>query len=690
MVIGMRAIAAIGIGLVLGLAACGSDDPAPVAPSTDAAIDSSKMDAPSDRTGDRVTTPDGSSDASPDRSDAGVDESVAPDVGRDSLPEADVGVDASPADMGVDSPDDGPADTNVERSEGEERSEGKDAPVDAPDVSPNPDVSLDVADAPGEANAIEAEAGDGAPELPGHKVGSACAADADCNGAKAFCFDGFCTQPCGQDTPVTDCNAPGLADRDGPYGGIYTCWPLGPNYTPLCWPNGSGAPCGDGGACPRPDESCLRGRCQYTMPSGEPRTIAKCQRDGDCRQGESCAVIGNLDPNGYRGDGGCLWGGNPPNIRKHAGELCTLGSECGGLWCLEGTCLGLCRADDDCPAGHKCIDRGTRAHDLDEASSIFYGMCYPWPGSRTACAANSSCPAGELCEPYLKLSSNELRFETAGGCKAFANPAGGAVGASCSRDDECQRGPCLVNGLTGVGYCLAGCVGGDADCGRGTSCRLISLGVLDPGMPENDYRQPFCVQTGVGAPCLWQSGCVKCSRHSDCNPDQGVYCQWDNAAAPTGICRDYFGRCADPCRMNCDFGEACPAGSTCVAVTGVDSYCRDDATGGCVRADFPQVLTYLDGMCGDEQYPLSGGRAIEQKDLCYYYGLPGGQPTFLCGQQCAPGSSCSSIASSDDGGIPTTCRTVYEYGEPIADAGVSGGAARTPNQCAPSDAFVGR
>jgi hypothetical protein len=658
----MRAVA-ITVGLVLALVACGSDDPGPIIAGLDAAIDTL-----ADRSNDR---------------DAGGDEGLAPDTGRDSLPEADVAAEAREPDTGVEmdaSPNDRVTETGIDTSETES------VASDAPDVSQNPDMSLD---APG-----EADAGDGAPEpSPGRKVGSSCATVADCDGSEASCIGGFCTQPCGAGTSVIDCNDPKIADRAGPNGGIYTCWSLGADYKPLCWPNGSGTPCVDGGPCPRPDESCFRGRCQYVVESGAPRTDAKCHRDGDCRQGESCGAMGNLDPTGYRGDGGCFWNGNAPNVRKSAGEPCTFDTECRGLWCADGRCVGLCTTDDDCSNGYKCIDRGTRASQFDEAASVFYGLCYPWVGSRAACAGNAGCPSGEHCAPYVKVSSNELLLEVGGACEAFAHPTGAAVGGSCSRDDECQVGRCVLNGVTGIGYCFAACLGGNADCGNGTSCRLLTMGILDPAMPDNDVREPFCVQTGVGAPCFSQPGCRTCVDDNDCNPDQGVYCRWDNRSAPTGFCRDYFGRCADPCRMDCEFGEPCPAASTCISITAgsaFTSYCRDNTTGACIRADFTRALTYLDGMCGDEQYPLAGGRTIVQKDLCYYYGSPGGQATFLCGQDCSTGVSCSSIAPSRDGSIPTTCRTVYEYGEVGPDGAVSAGGPRAPSQCAPADAFVGR
>jgi hypothetical protein len=351
----------------------------------------------------------------------------------------------------------------------------------------------------------------------------------------------------------------------------------------------------------------------------------------------------------------------------------------------------MCKADADCPAvasadggtgGSKCYAIPVGGG-LSEFADQYVGFCIPWTGSRTTCTSNASCGSGESCSVYQDFTDMDLDVTIKGACQALPNPSGAAVGAACTAAAQCASGTCATNAITGRGYCSDVCVGGDADCGNGTSCRDIAIDARDPATTDDDLKVGLCTQTDIGARCSFDIGCRACSSDADCNTAQGVFCADDN------ICRDGLGRCADPCRTCTPGGPSnggCPSRSTCTTdLNGAVEVAYCATATGCVRADLPQTLVYDHQRCGD----------VGTTDLCYYHSrrtLVGGNvdDVFMCGVACPPdGGACPSILLGDGGAMATACRNVYEFG--IArDGGVVGGLAFPAQQCAPASAFVGR
>jgi hypothetical protein len=540
-------------------------------------------------------------------------------------------------------------------------------------------------------------------------IGAACTDSSQClgqggvlGGPGAFCLYGFCTRACGgsSTTGVTDCNSSTVARTDGPWGGRFACTSAGNGLISICWPNGSGATCGgaDGGTCPRTGEICVNGRCVFSnkaSPSTQ-RTALRCTRNGDCHTGESCVALFNLDQTDIRSDGACLWNGDGTGARKAGGEACATAEECGSFICSSqtgGVCLPLCVSDTDCPTGQKCIVQGNSL--FAEFDDEFIGICIPWAGTRTSCTRNADCTtANEFCAVYQDLANNDLQATLKGACRSLPNPTGAALGAPCTAAAQCASGACALNPVTGLGYCTNVCLGGDADCGAsGLSCRSSLFNPLDPTRNDDDLRAGLCTKVAPGELCSVHEVCRRCTTAADCNSPTGVS-QGLDCVGPAGaaFCQDVFAACLSPCRQGCATNADCPSGTQCVAAfQGSPVNICEDQAGDCVRADFQATLVYDHEACGDRQF-VDGG-TVAQQDLCYYYGRRniGQGPTdvFLCGKQCGGNPDCMAIPSVVDGGIPTQCLTVYEFGFRLTDGGVIGGAPFSPTQCAPPDRFLG-
>ena len=112
-----------------------------------------------------------------------------------------------------------------------------------------------------------------------------------------------------------------------------------------------------------------------------------------------------------------------------------------------------------------------------------------------------------------------------GTCTAFNYPnAAGGIGAACATDATCKSGNCVLNPLTGLGYCSDACFGGDTDCGNGTVCRPVVVNGRDPAITTDDLKVGFCTKVGIGAPCGFDLACKACTADSQCNVAQGVTC----------------------------------------------------------------------------------------------------------------------------------------------------------------------
>ena len=265
----------------------------------------------------------------------------------------------------------------------------------------------------------------------------------------------------------------------------------------------------------------------------------------------------NVDATNVRSEGVCMWGGT----RGMAGAPCSSDVQCRSLSCDRGRCLAQCLTDADCGASDKCTAVGLFSSPREEAPREFIGACSPWGGSRATCTANDSCAAGQSCAHYRTFDSFDTGLRVEHACRL--DGTGSPAGASCNLDGDCAAGAtCLWGGLTGRGYCMADCRGGQADCAGPTSCRSLTIDEGEPGTTADDLFAPFCVETAPGSACLTDYRCTPCASDAQCNAAQGVTCE-------SGVCRDPFGRCRNPCRTDCTPGGAnnggCPAGTTCRA-----------------------------------------------------------------------------------------------------------------------------
>ncbi|MCB9594156.1 MAG: hypothetical protein H6719_15600 [Sandaracinaceae bacterium] len=378
--------------------------------------------------------------------------------------------------------------------------------------------------------------------LPGVCTGL-CAADADCPtdmrcsgyefgfvGNTPGAFDdapythfGICTYAAGSRTSCAtevDCDATGTGGADE------VCWPTassaGGPVAPICvTPSGVAQPgevCGDdpttdavedrpcdgncifnrcAGVC-RTSADCATGQCiqidqSATARSGACVGGATCTSDGDCGAGEVCNQV--IDATGMvfhlcTPAQGALAGGSVCEVEGGAfvpvSQRCDLGCEDTGRGRAQGRCQDFCTTDADCPsADFVCgqltltVGSGGTFPDRTDDTNATLRVCQYEPGSRTACAADGDCAAGELCGLYFDATGASVR-----GC--VDEVAGGAAaGEACDLDGPCRfaRG-CLPRwDDPAESFCTALCAR-DSDCPASFQCRRPSLGTATD--------QPLC------------------------------------------------------------------------------------------------------------------------------------------------------------------------------------------------------
>lgn len=122
-------------------------------------------------------------------------------------------------------------------------------------------------------------------------------------------------------------------------------------------------------------------------------------------------------------------------------DPCTILDRCTGGVCAAGPNICDCRADDDCPAGDRCL--GTPTCDT---SKLPY-RCGRIVGSAVDCGLDAfgSCTRAR-CDP------------TTGACSLISRPDGaGCLGSACAAKSTCEGGKCI----DGVSFCACE---SDADC----------------------------------------------------------------------------------------------------------------------------------------------------------------------------------------------------------------------------------
>jgi len=322
-----------------------------------------------------------------------------------------------------------------------------------------------------------------------------------------------------EDAGRPDSGPPPLGETGAPCMRDVECAPaMSAGATPFCIPELFGFPggycsnntCDPGttGECPGADALCLG-----DAAAGDSNCVDGCVTDADCRPGYDCFDTG-------------LLGGMP------GGPL---------------ACLPFCVDGSDCDAGQSC-----------DATSF---TCYTTGSSiGDPCTANADCPMGAVC-----IGEALLGFP-GGYCFAECDPTGGGAcptGGTCYGTDpmDATAGSCFLD-------CTPGPGGGTcARAGYACSDALPYGGMLsDPACVPDCSADSDCTEPAFG--CEEVIGL--------CQPPAltfGEACD-DQSGCVGGICLDEassgepFGLCHDECDPTMSIPGDCPAGGTCIDVSG--------------------------------------------------------------------------------------------------------------------------
>ena len=385
------------------------------------------------------------------------------------------------------------------------------------------------------------EADDG---VPGGYCFRFCSRDSDCSNARYSCLliepgKGACQEKCQRtsDCPTGRyCNSdtnfcdPLCAGNDECESGV--CDP----YRALCRTPGSGGTAVKGlmAPCARDDE-CRSGlchplsrRCTTSCRGSRPF----CPENGVCKISTPGGDAGLCFPP-------CLTGGScadrtlqcatfPNGTRACALENATM---CLGAATQPGY-AGNCSCPADCPQDAECQLEDS----LGNPKGFCLRRCTPGstecgPGSSCSkgggcervCGKDSDCPDGDLCSVVLKSCINVCQSDAqclngkcnlnTGFCQAripFGNPAGAAIGAVCTKNNDCRSGRCWLF-QPGAGVCITFCDTHRQVCPDGALC-------TDDGDGDSIG---WCLK-----PCITNAQCVQ--TQTRCVP-----------AGATGVCKPF-------------------------------------------------------------------------------------------------------------------------------------------------------
>ncbi len=313
-----------------------------------------------------------------------------------------------------------------------------------------------------------------------------------------------------------------------------------PGYECLCEAGfedtGAGCELQTAAACPA-DTQCLADVC---VPVSEP--AFQCIGDVECHQ----------------------------NLSADAGNPTTCNNAVAG-----GVCLG-CRPGepDDCPDGFACTPFGSCARPCLDASDCPAGACDADTGFCTLsqCTADDQCPAGTRCVDAdgngsglcLRLPCEETAcspYNPSGSCPSGSSCLGGACVDSCTPNPctELLRTQCRMTPQGPACECDPGyeddgsgrCEPVPQACPTGFDCRDGYC--VDPLEPFQCVTNADCGGTMTCAPQLPTGTCRGCTDPSEC---------------PAG-----FDRClAGYCLKSCTSPANCPTGMTCT-----NGYCGKKA-----------------------------------------------------------------------------------------------------------------
>ncbi|MCO4762117.1 MAG: hypothetical protein KC502_11470 [Myxococcales bacterium] len=304
--------------------------------------------------------------------------------------------------------------------------------------------------------------------------------------SKPYCDGGTCTATCKPQCTGKSCGPDGCGGSCGTCGKGQPCNDLG-TCVPELW---SCAPhlYGTGGqsstcdcSCGSPDPDCKGVGPTVGCPGSAACATGKavcdatwCVRQGDCKSPAWC--VGAYPTAGNTLRGVCA----PPNPAGYApGHPCGVNAACASGLCVGGTCRIHCMADKDCPSGQACTGF-ERVQPLTGKPVGVVGVCDTTKTTGKSCAKHAEC-GQQLCLAYVDPAKLGLvaRCGTAHG--------GAPEGAKCADGAHCQLG--LV---CAAGVCGRPCVGGQADCPSGQTCKPAVLQHGATAAASDDTVVPTC------------------------------------------------------------------------------------------------------------------------------------------------------------------------------------------------------
>ncbi|MBM4319714.1 MAG: hypothetical protein FJ125_07090 [Deltaproteobacteria bacterium] len=295
-------------------------------------------------------------------------------------------------------------------------------------------------------------------------------------------------------------------------------------------------------------------------------SAAECDVDGDCPQGEHCAMS-NLDRETGMANFRC---------RTNIEDGVDFGDQCGGpqdIACYNDLCLAAegrpgycskpCTATADCGPGFLCLSLP-----VTEEGDVEAKFCLEMEGSLEDCAGDFVCPNGERCTPVPEDEAVSFLCTTSEGEVA--------AGEECATYEECVSQVCLVAG------------GEDSYCST-----LCNDQVPCPANLGSCVQQP--IEEGddprtIGL-CTRAAQCHLCSEGIRCAGD--FTCHFNMVELPDEPEPIVFGTCVKPCVGNadCQNVRAGDAATSCRPLAGPDG--QPTEAKGCTSNDMPTDCGFL-------------------------------------------------------------------------------------------------
>ncbi len=359
-----------------------------------------------------------------------------------------------------------------------------------------------------------------------------------------------------------------------------------------------GAVCLIDGRCGKPLGCKAQEECDPLYCREDTGECVECLDSSHCRNGRVCdltayycrACKNNQDCGGAEClSGTCqLWG------------ECDASSDCGGQACYQGRCTscldntycgereycetssGLCKEAECWPGGAACKD-GKVCRDRQCQKCLYDYECPSdkvcaaagcVSGSEPGCSANSDCPGGLVClsDSCKPCTANDDCTKPLA-CDLSKNPAicvdmsvngPGALGATCTNNNDCNSGFCLI--IAGQYVCSSFCIGSglghsdgtadnkNVDCPSGYQCHQANSGsTLDghrycvgaallpaePGNPFSALPGASCAaeDNSCQTSCDFASSSCRrfCSADRDCSAGEVCQAEYNSLGNPTGI-----------------------------------------------------------------------------------------------------------------------------------------------------------